>query len=209
MNEKFYELPEEKQNRIINAGFRVFSKNSYKKSPVSEIAAEASISKSLLFFYFRNKKELYLFLFRKAEDIVKEALAKADLSFCDSIFDQMYESLLIKTAILNDWPDLFRFSLRVYYETDPEVKDEVRSVVKPYTMPDTNLLMAQPDPRSFKEGVDLKLMYQDVYLASEAFLWRMSQEENADIGTVLRQMKEMTEFWKKTYLKEEKSGENI
>ncbi len=32
MNEKFFQLPKEKQERIINAGFYVFSKNSYKKS---------------------------------------------------------------------------------------------------------------------------------------------------------------------------------
>lgn len=65
MNEKFFSLPEEKQQAIINAGYRVFSQNTYKKSPVSEIAAEAGISKSLLFYYFRNKKELYLFLWEK------------------------------------------------------------------------------------------------------------------------------------------------
>ena len=69
MNEKFFSLPEEKQQAIINAGFRVFSKNTYKKSPVSEIAAEAGISKSLLFYYFRNKKELYLFLWEKCAKV--------------------------------------------------------------------------------------------------------------------------------------------
>ncbi len=46
MNEKFFALPKEKQQRIINAGYRVFSRNSYRKSPVGEIAAEADISKS-------------------------------------------------------------------------------------------------------------------------------------------------------------------
>ena len=58
MNEKFYSLPEEKQQRILNAGFCVFSQNSYKKSSMNEIAQQAQISKSLLFFYFRNKREL-------------------------------------------------------------------------------------------------------------------------------------------------------
>ena len=72
MNEKFFSLPEEKQQAIINAGFRVFSKNTYKKSPVSEIAAEAGISKSLLFYYFRNKKELYLFLWEKCAQVTIE-----------------------------------------------------------------------------------------------------------------------------------------
>ena len=55
MNEKFFSLPAWKQTAIINAGFRVFSQNSYKHSPMSEIAEAAGISKSLLFHYFHNK----------------------------------------------------------------------------------------------------------------------------------------------------------
>ena len=58
MNPKFYSLPQEKQSMILNAGFHVFSQNSYKKSPMSEIADAAGISKALLFHYFHNKKEL-------------------------------------------------------------------------------------------------------------------------------------------------------
>ncbi len=58
MNERFFSLPVEKQQAIINAGYRVFSQNSYKNSPMSEIADAAGISKSLLFHYFHNKKEL-------------------------------------------------------------------------------------------------------------------------------------------------------
>ena len=51
MNERFYALPPEKQQAIINAGYRVFSQNSYKNSPMSEIAAEAGISLIGLFLY--------------------------------------------------------------------------------------------------------------------------------------------------------------
>lgn len=57
MNEKFFSLPQEKQQSILNAGYRVFSQNSYKNSPMSEIAAEAGISKSLLFHYFMIKSK--------------------------------------------------------------------------------------------------------------------------------------------------------
>lgn len=201
MNEKFFELPEEKQTRIINAGFHVFSENSYKKSPVSEIADAAGISKSLLFFYFRNKKELYLFLWKKTEELVKNALASASFDPDESIFERMYESLKVKASLLAEYPDIFRFSLKVYYEQDPEVKDEIRSVVEPYTAIDTNQAMPSFDPKDFKDGTDLKLMYQDVYLASEGYLWRMSQKKNADLETVLKDLREMTDFWKKTYLK--------
>ena len=76
MNERFFSLPAEKQQAIINAGYRVFSQNSYKNSPMSEIAAAACISKSLLFHYFHNKKELYMFLWDKCAEINLEYLTK-------------------------------------------------------------------------------------------------------------------------------------
>ena len=43
MNEKFYSLSKEKQQAIINAVYRVFSQNSYKKSPMQEVADVAGI----------------------------------------------------------------------------------------------------------------------------------------------------------------------
>ena len=76
MNERFYQLPEDRRNSIINAGFRVFSQYSYKNSPMSEIAAEAGISKSLLFYYFRNKKELYLFLCRYSAELTEQEMIR-------------------------------------------------------------------------------------------------------------------------------------
>lgn len=50
MNPKFFQLPEEKQQQIINAAYKVFAGNSYKKAPMPEIADECGISKALLFF---------------------------------------------------------------------------------------------------------------------------------------------------------------
>ncbi len=61
MNKKFYALAEEKRQAMINAGFHVFSQNSYKKSPMQEIADRAGISKSLLFHYFKTKKSCTCF----------------------------------------------------------------------------------------------------------------------------------------------------
>ena len=80
MNEKFYALPEEKQSKIINAAYKVFATNQYKKAPTSEIAAEAGIPKSLLFHYFHNKRELYLFLWKYAADLTKKYMCKYKVS---------------------------------------------------------------------------------------------------------------------------------
>ena len=66
MNRKFFELSTEKQQRILNAGYKVFSDNIYKKASMQLIADSAQISKSLLFHYFRNKQTLYEYLFQSA-----------------------------------------------------------------------------------------------------------------------------------------------
>lgn len=59
LNQKFFNLTKEKQKSIIDAGYRVFSENKYNKSPMSEIAVEAGISKSLLFHYFNFMLRTY------------------------------------------------------------------------------------------------------------------------------------------------------
>lgn len=54
MYEKFLELPEEKQDKIRNAGMEYFGKYGYKKANTQDIADKAGISKGLLFYYFKN-----------------------------------------------------------------------------------------------------------------------------------------------------------
>ena len=59
---KFESLPEERREAIVSAAVETFGKNDYKNASTETIARRAGISKGLLFFYFKNKKELYLYL---------------------------------------------------------------------------------------------------------------------------------------------------
>ena len=86
------ELPLEKQERIIKAIYMVFAHNNYKNASMSRIADVGGISKSLLFHYFHNKKELYLYLWENINKIralfaenpeIREATGKS--------YDKTYE----------------------------------------------------------------------------------------------------------------------
>ena len=106
MNERFFSLPTEKQQAIINAGYRVFSQNSYKNSPMSEIADSAGISKSLLFHYFHNKKELYMFLWDKCAEITIEYLTKYGCYEQNDLFESMEKGMQAKRitiSLLSIW----------------------------------------------------------------------------------------------------------
>lgn len=205
MNEKFFHLPEEKQNRIINAGFYVFSQNSYKKSPMSEIAAAAGISKSLLFFYFRNKKELYLYLWEQAADITLKYLTKYRCYEPGELFDMMERGMEAKLQIMKEYPHMAHFAVKAFYEKDPEIRDAVMESYQRHFDRKAAGALAGADPEAFIPGLDLKMMYREMYWASEGYLWEVLQQGALDAEKMERDFRELLKFWKSVYLKKEKT----
>lgn len=63
MNEKFFDLKKEKQDRMINAALKVFAGQGYRHASTDDIVREASISKGLLFHYFESKLGVYQFVY--------------------------------------------------------------------------------------------------------------------------------------------------
>ena len=205
MNSKFFELPAEKQQRIINAGFRVFSENSYKKSPMSEIAAAAGISKSLLFHYFRNKKELYMFLWDKAAEITMQYLNDYNCYEPTDLFEMMERGMRAKFRIMEEYPCMAAFAVKAFYEKDAEICEEVqKSYRKLFDIKAANTLAAL-DPESFVPGLDLRMMYREMYWASEGYLWEMLQRGELDTAQMEKDFAALLQFWRSVYQKKEES----
>lgn len=201
MNEKFFALSKDKQDRILNAGYRIFSQNSYKKSPMNEIALEADISKSLLFFYFKNKKEFYVFLMKTAAETTQNCLLASGCYQETDIFEMMYKALEAKINLMRQYPDMSNFSIKAYYEEDEEVKSEIQKIIAPFTKLSTNKTLPPLDPSVYKEGLDLRLMYQDMYLASEGYMYQMQNASKLDADKIMKDYRELIDFWKKLYLR--------
>lgn len=60
--EVFFNLNEEKKERIINAAMIEFATYGYENSSTNRIVKECGISKGSLFKYFKSKEELYFYL---------------------------------------------------------------------------------------------------------------------------------------------------
>ena len=203
MNEKFFSLPAQKQEAILNAGYRVFSQNSYKKSPMSEIAAEALISKSLLFHYFRNKKELYLFLWEKCAEITIEYLTKYECYAQKDLFESMYRGMQAKMAIIRQFPHMGAFTLKAFYEKDPEINAAIQDSYHRHFNFKANSTLLNLNPDQFIPGLDIKMMYLDMYWASEGYLWELVQRGNVDLDQMEQSFYRMISFWKSVYLRKE------
>ncbi len=201
MNERFFSLPEERQQAIINAGYRVFSRNTYKNSPMSEIAQAAGISKSLLFHYFHNKKELYLFLWDKCAQITIELMTKYGCYSQSGLFESMERGMRAKMEIVRRYPDMASFTIKAFYEKDPEVNVAVQESYHRYFNLKADKARMNFDPEQFIPGLDIPMMYREMYWASEGYLWEMVQRGDVDMEQMERDFGRLIAFWKSVYLR--------
>lgn len=199
MNEKFFSLPEEKQQAILNAGYHVFSLNTYKNSPMSQIADAAGISKSLLFYYFHNKKELYLYLWKKCADITLEALNRYRCYQQPDFFEALSLGMAAKLAVIRQYPDMGSFALKAFYEQDADISTAVSDYYNKCLDSMASAFILNLDPEQFIPGLDLEMMVREMYLASEGYLWEMFQSKNVDAARMEEDFTKLILFWKSLY----------
>lgn len=128
MNERFFLLNQSKQEQIINSGYKAFGHNTYKKASMLIIAQEAGISKSLLFHYFRNKQELYLFLYQKASAMLNDAWpSNKEIESLD-LFKKIEIYMNNKLELFRRNPLLLDFINKVYFEEEESIQTELRTL---------------------------------------------------------------------------------
>lgn len=203
MNKKFFSLPQERQQAILNAGYRVFSQNSYKHCPMSEIAGLAGISKSLLFHYFHNKKELYLFLWDRCAEITIDYLTRYDCYAQTELFESMSRGMQAKLEIMALYPDMAVFAIRAFYEKDTEICAAIQESYHRHFNFKADRVRLNMDPAQFVPGLDIGMMYREMYWASEGYLWEMVQRGRMDTAQMEKDFTAMLAFWKSVYCRKE------
>lgn len=202
MNDKFFTLPEEKQQRIINAGYHVFSRNSYKKSPVGEIAQTAGISKSLLFHYFHNKKELYFFLWNKAAEMTMQTIKDYACYESENLFEMMRRGMYAKLSIMRKYPDLTAFTLKAFYEKDPEISAEIQESYIGIVRNSAAVFMPKIHPEDFRPGLNLEMIIKTMYWTTEGYLWKALQQDSLDFDQLEKDFLEILDLWQMAYCRE-------
>ena len=125
MNERFFDLKKDRQDRIINGAMRIFAQNGYRHASTDEMVAAASISKGLLFHYFKSKKGSWEFLYEYCTRYTLLEMREAGRRRgCD--FFEMYRQLVrVDAAVLRKYPYMPLFLRRADEELsmdDPRFK---------------------------------------------------------------------------------------
>lgn len=116
MNKAFYNLDEEKRQKIINAGLLEFSSHGFSRSSTNRIVADASIGKGMLFYYFDNKLGLFKFLVDYSLEFIKTYYFKQiDMEEKD-VFERLTKQTKIKAEMFKKHPEMSKFLSKVLLE---------------------------------------------------------------------------------------------
>ena len=155
MNEKFFELKKEKQDRMINAALKVFSEYGYYHASTDEIVKNAQISKGLLFHYFSSKIGAYAFLYDYATKFVTLELTNNVEKNENGYFELYKQVLSAQVAAMAQYPYIFLFLNKADEEDYPEAVAEI-SVRREKYQRIMGALKERADITEFSPAVDYK-----------------------------------------------------
>ena len=204
MNPKFYDLPEEKQLSIINAALEVFAKNDYKHAVTDEIAAKAGISKGLLFFYFKNKATLYMYLFEYSRHLLEEAILDASFNHITDFFELLEYGALKKTKLLSKNPYIMDFCFRAFFSDNELITPDIRKSIQTVMDSSFSLYFSNIDMGKFREGIDPVQMLNMLTWMSQGYLYSYKQMGiSPSLDTIMKEFKEWSVMFRKIAYKEE------
>ena len=204
MNQKFFSLPQERQDLIRNSAMLEFGEGSFKKTSADAIAKRAGVSKGLLFHYFKDKRELYLYLFQYAIDTCMEVFLSSFRYFDErDFFLALEKGQKIKMDMVRRHPGLFRFVMRAYYEGDNVLTPRLRKKLNDVLRESTDSFLSRMDLYKFKDGVDPKTLVRLLTLAAEGMLAETKACTPEEIDKLFQEYKKYADMLRRNLYKEE------
>ena len=204
MNPKFFNLPPERQDLIRSSAMLEFGEASFKKTSADAIAKRANISKGLLFHYFKDKRELYLYLFQYALEVCVRKYMLKTYDFGETDFFLALEmGQEIKMDMVRRYPGLFRFVMRAYYERDSVLSPHLRKELNSLLEDTSKDFLARMDLYKFKDGVDPHEVIRLLTLAAEGMMARTGAYTAEEIENLFAEYKKYADMLRAHLYKEE------
>lgn len=141
--------------RILNAAYQEFAEHGYAQASTNRIVKEASIGKGMLFYYFKSKKDLFIYLFDYATEVIGKIFEEIDFNETD-IFKRLKEIGLIKLKIYKKNPRVFDFLKAAATEGALEVKAEIDQMRKQNLEVGFKNIYKNINFSKFREDIDIQ-----------------------------------------------------
>jgi AcrR family transcriptional regulator len=201
--ENFFALPTEKQKNIRNAALKVFGQNGYRKASVKDISDAAGISKSMVFYYFGSKKDLYLYLVDYCSDVLTGTIISHNNQLPNDYFERMKVATVRQMMSLKKEPFFLPFLSTVLVETDQEVYKEIAKYRTLAATFQNDYAFKDVDLSKFKDDVDPKIVLRMLLWMAEGFSKNISFGSDEAFQKSIDEFIEGLEMLRKNVYKEE------
>ena len=184
----FGRLPKERREAIARASIEAFGRNDYKGASTDDIARAAGISKGLLFFYCKSKRQLYLRTLEYLYDRVIEIVADDDFWEIDDFFELITYAAQRKMAMMRRFPWALSFCIRAFYPEHRDIKDNVSN----WTWRQTDMVFkrffANVDWGKFRDGVDARHVFDMLIWLTDGWMHqRRATHGVVDMDVLMRE----------------------
>ncbi|WML34752.1 TetR/AcrR family transcriptional regulator [Clostridium sp. OS1-26] len=156
MIDRFESLPEEKKNRILDACIEEFALKGYDKASTNSIVKKADISKGILFHYFGNKKNLFLYVFDYCMDHLINRYYAVKKEEPKDIFERIMWISIIKIKITQEEPLKNRLVFSAISNMPESLKQEITERYNKYYVKHMPEFFGDIDTSKFKKELILK-----------------------------------------------------
>jgi len=151
------ELWEMKRNEILRCAARIFSEKGYEGTSLTSIASELGVTKTALYHYVSNKKQLLIDCYRQMMDRTLATLGDAearDAPALDKLRFVLLGYAMMATSGGNQY--LWR-DVRIVLENDKT--DFLQAERDEFDQRINNIMQACIDEGAFRKDINLKLAY--------------------------------------------------
>ncbi|MEW6376786.1 MAG: TetR/AcrR family transcriptional regulator [Thermodesulfobacteriota bacterium] len=155
----FFNLPEEKQKRVLETAIEEFSEKGYGGASINLIVSKLGIAKGSIYQYFTNKKSLFLHIFDYAVELVRKTLKQVKNETRDApVFERIKKSLLAGVDFIERHPSIYRIYLKMMFEKEAPFRQELLHRIRLFSSEYlTSLLIEGKERGEIRKDVDVKV----------------------------------------------------
>lgn len=196
MNEKFFDLKKEKQDRMINASLKIFAMNGYGHASTDDIVKEAGISKGLLFHYFISKLGLYSFIYDYSVRYMMLEISTGVSAKETDYFELLRQIKQSQLQVMKNYPYMLLFLNKSKEENVSEALLETEE--KRRVLPEKYAeIMERTDLDKFKKDTDIELLTKMIDYTVDGLMREQFLNNSFQPEIYFNEMKQYLEMIKK------------
>ncbi|MDP3487203.1 MAG: TetR/AcrR family transcriptional regulator [Bacillota bacterium] len=155
----FLNLPQDRRDLIINASIEEFARNPFENASLRKIVAITAIAKGSMYQYFKDKKELYIYVLNLAYERKRQYVASAFFTKRGDFFELVKEYYVQTYRFAQEHPLLHSVIHNFWESRDSAVREEILKERSVRISDFEEVLSQGMASGQIREGIDYEATY--------------------------------------------------